>query len=84
VTRLWPAGEPVQVTAGPDGLPRAFLRRGTWHTVDHIANRWRVRASWWSVEAWREYVRLTTTDGLLCTLYCDLRTRAWFCSRLFD
>jgi hypothetical protein len=84
MTRLWPAGDSIQIRAGPDGLPQAFFWRETWHPVAAIANRWRVRATWWSVEAWREYFRLTTTDGLLCTLYCDLRTGEWFCSRLYD
>ncbi len=86
MTRLWPAGDPVQVTIGPDGLPCAVRWQGTWHPVASIARRWRVRASWWTpdAEAWREYVKLTTTDGLLCTLFCDLRTGEWFCSRLYD
>jgi hypothetical protein len=43
-----------------------------------------VRVSWWSEEAWREYVKLTTTDGLLCTLYQDLRDGAWYLARLYD
>lgn len=70
----------------PHGLPEVFWWRGTRIRVAAIANRWRVRASWWvgEEEAWREYVKLTTTDGMLCTLYCDLRTGAWFCSRLYD
>lgn len=51
-----------------------------------IANRWRVRAGWWlpDAEATREYVKLTTTDGVLCTLYRDLRDGAWYCARVYD
>jgi hypothetical protein len=84
MTRLWPDGSPIQVVSGPDGLPRTFLWHGQRRTVAAIALRWRVRANWWTEEAWREYVKLTTTDGLLCTLYCDLRTGNWFCARLYD
>ena len=84
MTRLWPEGDAIQVTPGGDGLPVAFLWQGAWHAVASIALRWRVRADWWSDEAWREYVKLTTTDGLLCTLYRDLNTGAWFCARLYD
>ena len=84
MTRLWPSGDPVPVTLGPDDLPRAFLWRGAWHPVAGIANRWRVRASWWSDEVSREYVKLTTADGLLCILAHDLRGDAWRLIRLYD
>lgn len=84
MTRLWPNGDPIQVVTGPDGLPQAFLWRAAWHPVAAIANRWRVRVTWWSDEAWREYVKLTTADGLLCTIYRDLKTGDWFCARVYD
>jgi hypothetical protein len=86
VTRLWPEGEPVQVAAEPAGTPQAFLWRGAWHPVTAIANRWRVRASWWTLdgEAWREYIKLTTTDGLLCILAHDLQSDEWRLVRLYD
>jgi hypothetical protein len=86
VTRLWPEGEPVQVAAGPAGTPQAFLWRGGWHPVAAVANRWRVRVSWWILEgeAWQEYIKLTTTDGLLCILAHDLRSDAWRLVRLYD
>lgn len=83
-TRLWTSGDPIQVKVGPDGLPLAFLWHGEWRLVAGIANRWRVRASWWSEEAWREYIKLITADGLLCTLYRDLEDRYWACARLYD
>jgi len=86
MTRLWPAGDPIQVETGADGQPQSFLWRGVWHPVERVAARWRVRTGWWAAggEAWREYVRLTTVDGLLCALYRDLHTGAWFCARLYD
>ena len=86
MTRLWPEGDPVEVEVDGDGLPVRFCQRGAWHAVAQIANRWRVRAGWWlpDAEAAREYVKLTTTDGLLCTLYRDLRDGAWYCARVYD
>jgi hypothetical protein len=84
MTRLWPEGNPIQVVSEADGLPRAFIWRGRRHIVAGIALRWRVRVDWWAEDVWREYVKLTTTDGLLCTLYRDLRTGEWFCARLYD
>ncbi len=84
MTYLWPAGDPIQVVVGADGLPQRFWWRGGWRQVTAIAARWRVRATWWSEEAWREYVKVTTADGLLCTLYRDLAQGAWFCAELYD
>jgi len=86
MTRLWPAGDPVQMTLSPDGAPHAFLWAGAWHPVAAIANRWRVRAGWWAPDAaaWQEYIKLTTADGLLCVLAHDLQGDAWRLVRLFD
>jgi protein ImuB len=86
MTRLWPEGEPVQVETGPDGAPQAFLWRGARHPVAAVANRWRVRTGWWirEGEAWREYLKLTTADGLLCILAHDLRDSTWRLVRLYD
>jgi Family of unknown function (DUF6504) len=86
MTRLWPKGDPVQVSLGEDGAPAQFFWGGRWHVVTTVANRWRVRSSWWlpAADAHREYIKLTTEDGLLCTLYRDLCNDAWYCTRLFD
>ncbi len=80
MTRLWPMGEPVQMTFDPAGAPRAFLWAGVWHPIAHVASRW------WTPEAaaWQEYVKLTTADGLLCVLAHDLRSGAWRLVRLYD
>ena len=84
MSRLWADGDLIEVQLGSDGLPRSFYWRGAWRPVSTIANRWRVRASWWSEEAWREYFKLATVDGLLCTVYHDLHGGGWFCARLYD
>jgi hypothetical protein len=86
MTRLWAAGDPVQVVVQEDGTPLRFQWCGIRHDVSLVANRWRVRSSWWlpAVDAHREYIKLTTTDGLLCILYHDLRNDAWYCARVYD
>jgi hypothetical protein len=84
MSRLWPGGDPIEVEVDSGGLPRAFSWRGAWHQVEGITNRWRARVSWWSEEAWRDYFKLVTVDGLLCTIYHDLHVNAWFCARLYD
>jgi hypothetical protein len=84
MSRLWAGGDPIQVAVDADGLPQAFYWRGAWRQVIRIANRWRVRAGWWSEEAWREYFKIATADGLLCTIYHDLHAGAWCFVRLYD
>ena len=86
MTRLWPRGEPIEVTLGPQGAPQAFLWAGAWHPVAAIANRWRVRSGWWAPDAaaWQEYVKLATADGLLCVLAHDLQGGGWRLVRLYD
>ncbi len=86
MTRLWAEGVRIQVEEGADGAPVRFLWGDTWHEVSVVANCWRVRATWWlpEADAHREYVKLTTADGLMCTLYRDLRDGAWYCARVFD
>lgn len=86
MTRLWPDGDPIQVILSADGLPTRFSWQGTWREVVVVTNRWRVQASWWDPDAnaRREYITATTADGLLCTLYRDLHTGAWFWARLYD
>jgi hypothetical protein len=86
MTRLWPTGQPIQVVTGPDGALLRFTWDGASHEVAAIANRWRVSANWWlpTAAARREYFKLTTTDGLLLTLYRDLQDGAWYCARVYD
>ncbi len=84
MTRLWAHGEPVQMQLDSADVPQAFLWGGAWHPVAAIATRWRVRTSWWVGEAWQEYTKLITADGLLCVLAHDLRSGEWRLVRLYD
>ena len=86
MTRLWSNGDPVQVVVGEEGSLRQLYWHGAWHEVSAIANRWRVRSTWWlpAADAWREYIKLTTADGLLCTVYRDLQEDAWYFARMYD
>lgn len=86
MTRLWPTGDPTQITLKSDGTLQSFWWDGAWHPVDEVANRWRVRTGWWTVadEAWQEYAKLVTADGLLCVLAHDLRTDTWRIMRVYD
>jgi len=85
MTRLWPAGEAVEVW-GREGSPAGFVWQGTRHDGLQVCNRWRVHTRWWlrGEAVWREYVKVTTDSGLLCLLYRDLSTGRWFLARLYD
>jgi hypothetical protein len=84
MTHLFSPAEPVEVAETADGLPASLLWRGRHYAVAGVANRWRAEESWWADEAWREYFKLATTDGLLCVLYRDLHTGKWYCARIYD
>lgn len=85
MTRLWPAGEEVEVW-GREGSPAGFVWQGARHSGLQVCNRWRVHTRWWlpGEAVWREYVKVTTDSGLLCLLYRDLSTGRWFLARLYD
>lgn len=84
MTCLWAEGDPCAVVLDTDGLPAHLRWRGGQHTVAAITNRWRVDEGWWLRRTWREYVTLTTSSGLLLTLFRDLDSGAWYVQRLYD
>ena len=83
---LWRDGEPINVDATPEGKPLRVTWRGRTWRVQHIHNRWRVSEEWWRAEpaAWREYIKLSTQEGLACLVARDLATNAWWLIRLYD
>lgn len=83
---LWVEGERVQMTATADGRPVRFVWRGHAHQVDAVCKRWRASETWWRSEpdAWREYLKVTTRDGLLCLLARDLDGQTWSLIRVYD
>jgi hypothetical protein len=85
MTRLWPAGEAVEIW-GDEETPRGFLWRGNAHQIVHTGNRWRIHTRWWepAQAIWREYTRVTTDTGILCILYRDLAQGGWFLTRVYD
>jgi hypothetical protein len=86
MTRLFAHPEPIQVMADSDGVPVSINWRGRWRTLSSICNRWRVTSSWWNPGGYaqREYVKLVTEDGLLCTVYRDMVNDAWYLDRIYD
>ncbi len=85
MTRLWPDGESIEVEL-KNGWSARFTWRGRQHPVQRIRQRWQVDNDWWGEQGrvWREYIALTTTDGMLCVIYFDLLDQSWHLSRVYD
>jgi hypothetical protein len=84
--RLYPDGEPIRVQASPGGEPELFIWAGDLHRVATIEEVREPRLDWWSVagEVHRVYYLVTTHQALICELYRDVATGAWFLGRVFD
>lgn len=78
MTYVWPQGDPITVQTDPAGQPRALRWRGVEHAVEQVLDRWRVNTGWWDdAPVSREYFTLTTTSGLLLTIFRDLASHEW-------
>lgn len=84
MSRLWAAGEPIQVDADSSGWPQRIVWAGTQHRIDQISDHWRVDLEWWRGRIWRMYFVVVTTSGLLIELYHDLLADRWYLQRLYD
>lgn len=86
MTRLWPAGQRIDVTVSARGQPVRFTWCDRTYKVHRIQQRWQVDSDWWSEEGrvWRDYLALLTTEGLLCVIYYDLLDQEWRLSKIYD
>ena len=95
MTRLWPDGISISVTATPgagskdegvadDQRPASFTWQGQTHQVDEITRAWRVDIDWWRGRVWRAYFKLSTDTGLLVVIFKDLLSGEWYLQRLYD
>ena len=84
MTRLWPAGQPVDVEEDARGRPAGFVWRGQHHSVGEVVRHWRIDFGWWRQQQWRAYYKLRTESGLLIVIYRDLVDGRWYVQRLYD
>lgn len=86
MTRLWSSGREITVETDAHGHVRSFTWQGRKWKIHQVYQRWQVDSDWWSAEghAQREYLALTTTDGLLCVLYQDLLDERWYLAKMYD
>ena len=64
--------------------PVAFLYKGGKEGVEEICEYWRVSREWWKKATDREYFRVRTVRGIVCEMYRDLLTGAWYLQRVYD
>lgn len=83
MTRLWAGGREITVRASAAG-PVDFTCAGRMYRTAHIGNTWRAHTGWWQQEVWRDYFKLQTEDGLLCTIAHDLLLDRWYLVRVYD
>jgi hypothetical protein len=86
MSRLWTEGEKIRVELDAHNWPASFTWQGQAHPVIGIRQRWQVDSDWWSESGrvWREYMAVTTRDGLLCVVYFNLIDRQWYLARIYD
>jgi hypothetical protein len=86
MTRLWTAGNGIEVTKDAHGRLLTLTWQGRTHTVYAVRQHWQVDTDWWSDEGRvrRECFALTTRDGLLCVIYLDLEDEQWYQAKLYD
>jgi hypothetical protein len=86
MTRLWGEGVAIVVTQDAHGWPVRFVWQNQAHAVQRVLQHWQVDTDWWSEQGrvFRDYVSLTTTDGLLCVVFCDLLSQGWYLAKVYD
>jgi hypothetical protein len=83
MTRLWAIGTEI-TTQDADTGPYGFTWTGRMYKTARVCNAWRAHTGWWQQEVWRDYFKLQTEDGLLCTVYHDLLLDRWYLARIYD
>ena len=83
--RLWVEGEPITLTCDAVGRPLRFIWQARRYEIEQICNRWRVSEEWWNPDdyAWREYIKVATTDKLLCLIAHNRATGDWYLIRTY-
>jgi len=86
MTRLWPAGETIEVETDAEEEPVRFVWHARPHALQQIRQHWQIDTDWWSENGrvHRDYYAVTTTDGLFCVLYHDRLEQTWRLAKVYD
>lgn len=75
---------PVEVVAGPDGVPRAFRHGGGRLQPCDVLDHWLEAGRWWEQERERETYRVSTAAGGVFELTRELPGTKWYLYKAYD
>jgi hypothetical protein len=84
MSKLFREAITLEVKEDIQNRPVAFLYKGGKEGVEEICEQWRVSREWWKNAVDREYFRVRTMRGIVCEMYRDLLTGAWYLQRVYD
>jgi hypothetical protein len=84
MTKLFHEAITLEVKEDIRHRPIAFSYKGGKEGVEEICEQWRVSQEWWKNATDREYFRVRTVRGIVCEMYRDLPTGAWYLQRIYD
>ena len=66
--------------------PVRFRWQGRLYRLQRVQQRWQVDSDWWSAEGrvWRDYLAVTTFEGIFCVIYYDHLRDGWFVGCMYD
>ncbi len=73
-----PPPEPIDVRAGEDGHPTAFVRGNRWSRVATIDLHWRLEGDWWWGEGRKDYYKVVSRSGEISVLFHESNEKRWY------
>ena len=73
-----PPPEPIDVRAGEDGHPTAFVRGNRWSRVATIDLHWRLEGDWWWGEGRKDYYKVVSRSGEISVLFHESNAKRWY------
>jgi hypothetical protein len=84
MTKLFQRPVKLEVKEGNQHQPIAFLYKGRTERIGQALKQWRITHGWWKRAIEREYFQVETETGIICDLYRDSLTGAWYLQRIYD
>ena len=84
MSKLFHEAITLEVKENIQHRPISFLYKGRKEGIKEICAQWRVSQEWWGSAVDREYFRVRTLRGIVCEIYRDMPTGAWYLQRIYD
>jgi hypothetical protein len=84
MSKLFKEAIRLEVEEGFQYRPSTFLYKGKKERVGETLKQWRIAQGWWRRPVEREYFQVRTESGIVCELYRNLLTGAWYLQRVYD